>query len=77
MESMHNWSRTWEAGDQVTIWADQKGKGQLKASRSSATKDRVRNLENTMDGVQAGRGGESGDFPTEFRSPHSGNSSQR
>jgi len=47
---------------------------QFQASRSSATTDRVRS---TKDGAQAGRGGESGGFPTEFQSPHSGNSSQR
>jgi len=37
MESMPHWSRTWEAGDQVMLWADHKDKGRSKASRSSAT----------------------------------------
>jgi len=27
VESMPHWSRTWEAGDQVMLWADHKGKG--------------------------------------------------
>jgi len=56
VESMPHWSRTWEAGDQVTLRADHKGKGQSKASRSSATTDGVQNLENTADSVQPGRG---------------------
>jgi len=56
VESMPHWSRTWEAGDQVTLRADHKGKGQSKASRSSATMDRGWNPRNTMDSVQAGRG---------------------
>jgi len=49
-------SQMWKAGDQVTLWADRKGKGQSKASRSSATTDGVQNPRNTADGVQAGRG---------------------
>jgi len=56
VEPMPHWSRTWKGGDQVTLWADRKGKGQSKASRSSATTDGVRNPRNTADGVQAGRG---------------------
>jgi len=56
VEPMPHQSQTWKAGDQVTLWADRKGKGQSKASRSSATTDRVRNPRNTADGVQAGRG---------------------
>jgi hypothetical protein len=56
VESMPHWSRTWEAGDQVMLGADHKGKGQSKASRSPATMDGVRNPRNTTDGVQAGRG---------------------
>jgi len=56
VESMPHWLRTWEAGDQVMLRADRKGKGWSKASRSSVTTDRVQNLRNTMDGVQAGRG---------------------
>jgi len=46
-------SRTWKAGDQVTLWADHKGKGQSKASRNSATTDGVQNPGNTADGVQS------------------------
>jgi len=56
VESTPHQSRTWEAGDQVTLQADRKGKGWSKASRSSATTDRVQNPRNTADGVQAGRG---------------------
>jgi len=56
VEPMPHWSQKWKAGDQVTLWADCKGKGQSKASRSSATMDGVRNPRNTTDGVQAGRG---------------------
>jgi len=56
VEPMPHRSRTWKADDQVTLWADHKGKGQSKASRSSATTDGVRNPENTADSVQAGRG---------------------
>jgi len=56
VEPTPHWSWTWKAGDQVTLWADRKGKGQSKASRSSATTDGVRNPRNTVDSVQAGRG---------------------
>jgi len=56
VESMRHWSRTWEAGDQVMLQADCKGKGWSKESRNSATTDRARNPRNTTDGVQAGRG---------------------
>jgi len=64
-ESTPHRSRTWEADDQVTLRAG-KGKGRSKASRSSATTDGVRNPRNT---VRLVGGGESGGFPTEFRSP--------
>jgi len=56
VESMPHWSRMWEAGDQVMLQADRKGKGWSKASRSSATTDGVWNPRNTTDGVKAGRG---------------------
>jgi len=56
VESTPHWSRTWEAGNQVMLPADHKGKGWSKASRSSATTDRVQNPRNTADGVQAGWG---------------------
>jgi len=52
VESTPHRSRTWEAGDQVMLRADRKGKGRSKASRSSATTDGVRNPRNTA----AGRG---------------------
>jgi len=56
VEPTPHWSQTWKAGDQVMLWADRKGKGWSKASRSSATTDGVRNPRNTADSVQAGRG---------------------
>jgi len=56
VESMPHWSQTCEAGDQVTLRANRKSKGQSKASRSSVTMDGVRNLENAADSVRAGRG---------------------
>jgi len=56
VESTPHWSRRWEAGNQVMLRADHKGKGRSKASRSSATMDGVQNLRKTADSVQAGRG---------------------
>jgi len=53
VESMPHLSRMWEAGDQVMLRADHKGKGQSKASRSSLTTDGMRS---TKDGARAGRG---------------------
>jgi len=41
VESMPHQSQTWKAGDQVMLWADRKGKGQSKASRSSTTTEGV------------------------------------
>jgi len=134
VESTPHWPRTWEAGSQVMLQADCKGKGwskklsqkwtgpyaivevcspqavvleepnsrnwftinveqikqftagaeedlhanhlleQFQASRSSATTGRV---QNTVDSVQAGGGGESSGFPMKFQSTHSSNSSQK
>jgi len=58
VESMPHWSRTWEAGNQVMLQADHKGKGWSKklSKKWMGPMDRVRNPRNTVDSVQAGRG---------------------